>query len=146
VTLTDSVPGLLARFTSVFFDRVERARLERGQPRDQVILAAQGERARWTLDARVERFGSVTSFGAPADGSLDQTYGAKWLGELSVGYRWRRLALRVGADNLFDTYPDRNRVGDATVEGNSYFGMFPYSGLSPFGFSGRFLYLRAAWR
>ncbi|HEV8150704.1 MAG TPA: TonB-dependent receptor, partial [Gemmatimonadales bacterium] len=83
VTLTDSVPGLLARFTSVFFDRVERARLERGQPRDKVILAAQGERARWTLDARIERFGSVTSFGAPADGSLDQTYGAKWLSELS---------------------------------------------------------------
>lgn len=142
VTLTDSVPGLLARFTQVFFDRVERARLERGQPRDNLILTARAERARWTVDARLQRFGSVTSFGAPADGSLDQTFGAKWLSDVSVGYRWRRFAIRLGADNLFNRYPDRNSVGDAMVEGNSYFGMLPYSGISPFGFAGRMVYLR----
>jgi iron complex outermembrane receptor protein len=61
---------------------------------------------------------------------------------VSVGYRWQRFAIRLGADNLFNRYPDRNSVGNATVEGNSYFGMFPYSGISPFGFAGRMVYVR----
>ena len=83
----------------------------------------------------------MTSLGTPPDGSLDQRFGARWLADLGVAYRWRRLELRLGADNLFNTYPDRNRVGDTAVEGNSTYGMFPYSSISPFGFNGRFVYL-----
>jgi iron complex outermembrane recepter protein len=146
VTLTDSIPGLLAKYSSTFFDRVERARLERGQPRDNLVLLAVATRAAWTVTARAQRFGSVTSFGKPADGSLDQTYGAKWLSDLSAGYRRGRLTLTLGADNLFNKYPERNQFGDVNVEGNSNFGMFPYSNVSPFGFAGRLVYLRASWR
>jgi iron complex outermembrane receptor protein len=142
VTLTDSIPGLLALFTSTLFDRVERGRFEQGQPRDNLILLGVVTRNAWTVTARSQRFGSVVSFGEPEDGALDQHYGAKWLGDLSIGYRRGRLLLTLGADNLFNTYPDRNRFGDATTEGNSNFGMFPYSNLSPFGFAGRLVYLR----
>ena len=144
VTLTDSVPGLLALFTPVFFDRVERARLEQGQPRNTLILAAMAVRGRWSAAASAHRFGSVSSFGEPADSSLDQRYAAKWLGDLNVSHRRGRLSFMLGVDNLFNTYPDRNKFGDGNSEGNSNFGMFPYSNLSPFGFAGRFLYLRVS--
>jgi len=148
ITLTDSITGLLSAFTSQLFDRVARERLTRGQPGDNLILSARAARGRWAVDARAQRFGSVTSFGAPADSSLDQTYGAKWLGDVSASYRFRggRSTVRLGADNVLNTYPDRNRFGDAKVEGNSNFGMFPYPVISPFGFSGRFVYLRMELR
>ncbi len=147
VALSDSVPGLLAQFTRVFFDRTERARYELGQPRDNVILAARATRSRWSVSARAQRFGQVTSYGKPADGSLDQTYGAKWTADLGVSLTYRqRLTVTLGADNLLDTYPDRNRFGDVDTEGNSNFGMFPYSNISPLGFNGRLVYLRASWR
>jgi iron complex outermembrane receptor protein len=51
----------------------------------------------------------------------------------------------LGADNMFDVYPDKNSVGNALVGGNSNFGIFPYNGISPFGFNGRFAYVRATW-
>ena len=58
---------------------------------------------------RTQRFGEVTSFGAPADGSLDQTFRAKWVSDVSVGYTHNKtLSLIVGADNVWDVYPDRN--------------------------------------
>jgi len=147
VALTDSIPGLLAQFSSVLFDRTERARNELGQPRDNLILAAQASRNRWSVSARAQRFGGVSSYGKPADGSLDQTYGAKWLGDLAVRYDARgRVTLRLGVDNLLNSHPDRNAFGDATSEGNSGFGMFPYPNNSPFGFNGRRVYLQAGWR
>ena len=56
------------------------------------------------------------------------------------------LELAVGANNLLDEYPDRLPFG--TVDGFN-FGLnnafLPYSSLSPFGFSGRFVYGRVSW-
>ncbi|HEV8600844.1 MAG TPA: TonB-dependent receptor [Gemmatimonadales bacterium] len=144
VRLTDSIPGLLGLFTDTFFDRVERARLERGQPRATLMLAAVAVRGRWSAGVRAQRFGSVSSFGKPADGSLDQRYAAKWLADLSVSHHRGRMSVLLGAENLFNTYPDRNQFGDANSEGNSNFGVFPYNNHSPFGFAGRFLYLRVS--
>ena len=56
-----------------------------------------------------------------------------------------RYSLTIGSDNVFDVYPDRNlNPGDpATSNGGiSNFGIFPYNGISPFGFNGRFIYTR----
>jgi iron complex outermembrane receptor protein len=64
------------------------------------------------------------------------------------------VTLTVGADNVFDVYPDRNNNnGFITTNynaigtengGTSNFGIFPYAGISPFGFNGRFIYTRVA--
>ena len=98
---------------------------------------------RATVTLRTQRFGKVTTFGTTA--ALDQTFGAKWITDASVAYRFLgQLTLSVGVDNLGDVYPDRNSLGNATTAGNSNFGIFPYSGVSPFGFSGRYLYGKAS--
>ena len=47
-----------------------------------------------------------------------------------------RLRATLGADNVFDTYPD------ATLANNSNSGILPFSGISPFGFNGRYLYAK----
>lgn len=145
--LTDSVTGPLAPFNRVFFDRTEQARYELGQPKNTLLVSAQATRGRWTANARTQRFDTVASYGQPTDGALDQVYRAKWIADLGLSYRYRqRLTLTLGADNLFNSYPDRNRFGDGDTEGNSNFGMFPYPNVSPFGFNGRMVYLRAGWR
>ena len=146
VRITDSLAGLLGFFPGVLLDRVERGRLEHGQPRDQLRLGVSATRRRWSTTLRGEYAGAVTSLGAPADGSLDQRYGSRLLVDASLTRSFSpRVTATLGALNLLGAHPDRNRFGDAATEGNSSFGRFPYSNLAPFGFSGRSVYLQVAW-
>ncbi|HKG93965.1 MAG TPA: TonB-dependent receptor, partial [Gemmatimonadaceae bacterium] len=151
-------PKELGDLSEVLFGRVERARIEVGQPRDNLLFSATQTVRRLTINARAQRFGEVTSLGtdslrvvggAPNPRFTDQTFGAKWITDLSAGYGLaERFTVTVGADNIFDVYPDRNNnngVVSAGLGGNANFGIFPYSGISPFGFNGRFVYVRATY-
>ncbi|HEY0130108.1 MAG TPA: hypothetical protein VGB57_01800, partial [Allosphingosinicella sp.] len=81
-------------------------------------------------------------------GPDDIELGAKWITDVELRYKaFDRLELAVGADNVFDVYPDRSPIGPrpASQGGgvypiNQYY--LPYSGFSPFGFNGRFVYGR----
>ena len=59
-----------------------------------------------------------------------------------------RLSIALGADNVFDIYPDRSPYGPrpATIGGlypaNQQY--IPFSIFSPFGFNGRYLYGRVS--
>lgn len=76
----------------------------------------------------------------------DITLAPKWVVDLEVRYKlFETLELAVGANNLLDEYPDRLPFG--TVNGVNYGlnnAFLPYSGQSPFGFSGRFVYGRVS--
>jgi iron complex outermembrane receptor protein len=139
-------PPELSAFQETLFDRVERARIEVGQPRDNFTLSGVLTRGDLGFTLRTQRFGEVTSFGTLVDGSLDQTFGAKWITDVSVSYTFAGgLTITAGADNVFDVYPDRNNQGNPTTAGNSNFGIFPYNSLSPFGFNGAFYYGRVGY-
>jgi iron complex outermembrane recepter protein len=148
-----TIPGI------VLFGRVEGIRFTDGQPRDKVVLSADGELGDFGITARTTRYGRVISPGATAPladplsltllGPDDIHLGAKWITDLELRYRaFHRLELAIGADNIFDVYPDRSPFGarPAAIGGvypiNQYY--LPYSGFSPFGFNGRFLYARAS--
>jgi iron complex outermembrane receptor protein len=122
---------------------------ERGNPKDNLFVSATYALGALGLTARTQRYGEVSIAGATptnATGTLDQTFGAKWVTDASVSYTLRsRYGVTIGGDNLFDVYPDRNlNPGDpATSNGGlSNFGIFPYNGISPFGFNGRFVYTK----
>ena len=82
-----------------------------------------------------------------------QTLSAKWLTDLDITYRFNKhLTLSVGANNLFDVYPEEvirskvvNGVVFSGVESNSG-GVNKYSGISPFGFNGAFYYGKVSYR
>jgi iron complex outermembrane receptor protein len=147
------IPGL------VLFGRVEGIRFERGQPRTKVVLATDTKIAGVGLSARTTRYGSVISpettapLGANATsltalGPDDQVLRPKWITDFSLSYELQGVQLTLGVDNAFDVYPDRRPFGlrPASV-GGSYpatYQFLPYTGFSPFGFNGRFLYARAA--
>jgi len=113
---------------------------QKGNPRDNLFASANYSLGALGFTARVQRYGEVSVAGATATnatGTLDQTYGAKTLTDLSASYTLRRITATIGADNVFDVYPDRNlNPGDPTTAngGISNFGIFPYNGISPFEF------------
>jgi iron complex outermembrane receptor protein len=51
---------------------------------------------------------------------------------------WNRYTFAAGVENIFDQFPDRNRLG--TTEAN--LGIFTYPRQSPYGMNGRFVYSR----
>ncbi|MFL5382075.1 MAG: TonB-dependent receptor domain-containing protein [Longimicrobiaceae bacterium] len=148
--LTDSVvtPPQLTGLGEQLFGRVERGRIERGQPRSSINLALNYALERLTVNLNNRRFGEVSVFGTAAPGSsnnTDQTFGAKWITDLDVSYRaTRRLTATVGANNVLGVYPDEN-FRSPTGADNSNAGIFPYNGISPFGFNGAFYYVRLSW-
>jgi len=75
----------------------------------------------------------------PDDPANDEEFGAKVLFDVNVGYRFNKtVQLTVGADNVFDTFPDKQQKA-----ANISFGRFVYSrNVSQFGQNGGFYYTR----
>ena len=89
---------------------------------------------------RVRALGRVSNYGSFVDGSLSglETFGAKTLFDGEIGYRFDRIAISFGANNVFNTYPDQQTIADNTNNGT-----FIYPGSSPFGYNGRYVYVRS---
>ncbi|MGZ5445594.1 MAG: TonB-dependent receptor [Thermoanaerobaculia bacterium] len=143
-------PPELEGLGETLFDRIERRRVECGQPEDNVRLMQSFNRGGWNVTMRESRYGEYCSFTAlvgalPLD---DQVYSAEWLADAEVAYRWRDYTFAAGAENLFDNFPDRNKVfrdGTAVYTAQSNNGIFTYPSQSPFGMNGRFVYARVTY-
>ncbi len=133
-----ATPPQLAGLENVLFDRTETERLTCGQPSSNARLSADWTRGRLGATLRASRYGTYCfATSTPAN---DQTFGAKWLGDLEVSYTRGKWTLAAGADNVFDVFPDR------LLAVNSSFQVQTYPATSPFGFNGRFLYSRLVVR
>ncbi len=143
----------------VLFGRIEGIRFTHGQPRDKIVLSADGEKDDFGLTARTTRYGKVISPGTAAPisdptsltafGPDDIFLGAKWITDLELRYKaFHRVELAIGADNVFDVYPDRSPFGPRPAAVGGVFPpnqiYIPFSIFSPFGFNGRYLYGRVA--
>ncbi len=152
-----AVAGPLAAAGVVLFGRVEGLRFEKGQPKDKIVLSADGTFGDFGLTARTTRYGRVLAPTATAPianplsltdiGPDDVLLKPKWITDLEVRYTFKEHAtLSFGADNVFDIYPTRLPFGvRPTSVGGQYPAnqiYIPYSGFSPFGFNGRYLYGR----
>jgi iron complex outermembrane receptor protein len=140
-----ATPPQLTGLGAVLFDRGEQRRTNCGQPRDSIRVMQNYNQGPWGLTARQSRYGEFCS--ATINLIDDQVYAAKWLADLDLSYRWGKYLFAVGAENLFDAFPDRNLragtpSGSAQVGGA---GVFTYPNNSPFGMNGRFVYTRVAY-
>ncbi len=142
----------------VLFGRQESIRFTEGQPRDKVVLSLDGELGKFGITARTTRYGKVVSPGAvsplgtdaaslTAYGPDDIFLGAKWISDLELRFKpFETISFAIGADNLFDVYPDRSPWGKRPADiGGAYPAnqqYIPFSNFSPFGFNGRYLYAR----
>ena len=126
--------------TAVRIGRVEVGRLTVGSPRDKFQLGGEYALGAWTFGANATRYGRFSVlFGTnPADTSRDQTFAPQWTLDVSGSYTRGRWTMKLGADNLFNSYPDEVIYANATN------GQIPYSSASPNGFNGAFVYGRIA--
>lgn len=127
---------------TILFGRQARADLVKATPRDKLVLNTD-----WTIGAfrsalRITRFGKYTETSASQTSTVDdRTFGAKWIADIDVAADvGKNLTVAVGANNLFDVYPDAIGV----VQANT--GAGQYGNFAPFGLSGGFYYGRVSVR
>jgi iron complex outermembrane receptor protein len=127
------------------FARSRILTLEDGTPATKVTGTIEWARSDFGATARVTYYGNVTQPGTTptvlVNGvplSNDAQTGRRAIADLELRYQPKKGAqLALGASNLFDTYPKKE---PAYLNSTGVVG-FPY--YSPFGFNGRYLYVRA---
>ena len=120
------------------FDRLNVLSLEKGQPKNKVNASANWKLGAMGATLRATRYGEVLSPGTTA--ALDFTLGAQTVVDLEGRYEIsKNLRVALGAENLFDKYPESVPVTLNTT-GNA-----PFPNYAPFGRGGRFVYARASY-
>lgn len=161
------------------FDRQQRGRIETGQPNSKINLTLSYSLPKWNFMARAVRFGEIRflnnidpkltnkttgAFFNDIGPGADQTFRARITTDLVVSYKpGSGIILSVGANNVFDVYPDRifidprndlQAVHDNPIQGANKTNGGYNSGRDAsnrgrllfrpdqFGYNGRFLYTR----
>lgn len=127
---------LLEDKKDTYFDRTSQIFLESAVPRQKINLTLSYSNGKFNVMLRNVYFGEVNE--ATNNEANDQTFAAKVVTDISVGFKLtEKLRLSVGANNLFDVYPDLN------IEANQSSGRFLYSRRSQqFGANGRYGFAR----
>ncbi|WP_184549441.1 TonB-dependent receptor [Mucilaginibacter sp. FT3.2] len=130
---------LLAGKESTYFDAASTIYLESAVPQSKINLSLNYNLGKWNFFWRDVYFGKVTE--ATNVVTAQDVYKGKTVSDVSVGYElYKALRLTIGANNVFDIYPDPTSVA------NQSSGRFLYSRTAQqFGFNGRFLFARVSF-
>ena len=110
--------------------------LEKSLPTLRFTLTGDHRQGPWQILGRVYWYNSFTEF--TADSAPDQRTdaGQQWLVDLETSYTMKTgLTVSAGAQNLFNSYPDRSTGVSGTR----------YTEFAPYGFNGGYYYLRALY-
>ncbi|WP_426209483.1 TonB-dependent receptor plug domain-containing protein [Massilia sp. TWP1-3-3] len=120
------------------FARVNILSFERGQPKNKRNASVNWKLGKLGATLRATRYGEVFSPSvAPAP---DVTMKPKTVVDMEARYAvTSKVNLALGADNVFDAYPESVSLLINTT-GNT-----PFSNYAPYGRSGRFVYARASY-
>jgi iron complex outermembrane receptor protein len=142
--------GLLEGLEDVIFTSQDRSIIEEWQPENRGSVTGSYALNNWLFLARLNYYGDYTI----QEGNGDrQTFGSEWFPDVMVEYGFgdSGFAIQAGANNLTDTTPDRNVIGQS--RGGSIPGIVDSPGVftysrraAPFGFNGGYWYLKAIYR
>jgi iron complex outermembrane receptor protein len=172
LTEVDPTPQVLLDLgvRTPLFDVIERTRVEKGQPKDSLLLGLDWKRGPLSVGIDTKRYGRIeqvaltnqsqanieqfalgrtafrvlpTEAGIPGNFDVVQILEPKWVTDVDLTWSLtEHIDITLGANNVFNVYPTRNIATTTQVSGADTFGVFPYSELSPFGWSGAFYYGR----
>ena len=129
-------PSQLNGLGETLMNREERGRIEVNQPKSKVVLAAIYQLKKFNFRTQATRFGEISTI-APVDPLQDQTFAGKWLSDFSVGYKINKsILISVGANNVFDVYPDKVADPRLTNDGTVVYSRFA----TQFGFNGAYYF------
>ena len=149
VTGVRATPIQLSASGQSLFDKVAISTLETASPKVKVILNGLFTHGRWTVDLKETLYGQASRYQDPGDGNLylDQE-GVKFLTDLEISYRaGGGVTVSVGADNLFDVYPNRvNAAGLAAsgLAGNPAIEIYP--AFSAIGIDGGYYFAKVRYQ
>ena len=129
-------PSQLNGLGETLMNREERGRIEVNQPRSKIVLGANYQLKKFNYRVQATRFGEISTI-APVDPLQDQTFSGKWLSDFSVGYKVNKsILISVGANNVFDVYPDKVIDPRLTNDGTVVYSRFA----TQFGFNGAYYF------
>jgi len=132
-----------AGLSDTYFDPTSRIYLESAVPTTKGNLSHNVKVGdNWSFFLRNGYFGEVREATNEVDPTIDYTFGAKIVTDLTIGYSFTKSAtLTIGANNLLDVYPDKN---DPAFRSD---GRFIYSRRSvQFGQNGRYVFGRLTFK
>lgn len=117
------------------FDRVNVLTLEKGQPKNKLTASMNWSLSEFGATARATRYGEVLSPGTTP--AFDWTISPKTLVDVELRYTMnKKLTFALGADNLFNAYPDTLPPSLNTTSNT------PFPNYAPYGHNGRYVYGR----
>ncbi len=137
ITRVDALPSILQGTKTIYTSALDIVTI------NSIVRNRPDRRSSFTTNYDNGRFHGMlrgSDYGTFIDGSSDglETFGQKTIFDTELGYRFENINLNFGVRNLLNTYPDKVQVADNTNNGT-----FIYPGASPFGYNGRFLYVRS---
>ena len=127
----------LTEYNPTFTSENRKQQIERGRPDSRFTLTWRHLQGPWRFLARARYYGEYYD-ATTNDASVAYFPNARLLFDIEGGIRLGdSLTLLAGAQNAFDTYPQKNPNGEVA-------GLI-YPEASPFGFNGGLYYLRATW-
>lgn len=131
-----NIPPSLVGQEDIYFGPQEKSLIETNNPDSKINLTLQYDYDRFSAMVRNVRFGKVTRNGFPF--GIEQEHDAKIVTDVSLSYKLNpQFRLTVGANNLFDVFPDKQAFE------NSFFGVFKYAPVQ-MGFDGASYFARLA--
>ncbi|QCI11856.1 TonB-dependent receptor [Pseudomonas putida] len=111
---------------------------EDAAPNNKLRLEARHNIGKWHTTLAATRYGTYSLKAAEGQESYDKSYGPQWVTDLDLAYDvTRELTVSVGANNLFNTHPDKSTGASRSTSGY----LVKYSHIVPDGAEGAFYYL-----
>ncbi|MBB6273952.1 iron complex outermembrane receptor protein [Pedobacter cryoconitis] len=128
------IPALLKGQEDIFFSPNDRTLITEGTPGIKTNLALNYGYKNFAVLLRNVYFGKVARNSFPY--GEEQIHNGKVVTDLSLSYTVKPVTFTLGANNLFDIFPDKQ------IYENSYFGVFKYASVQ-MGTLGSYYFLRA---
>ncbi len=123
----------LAGLTLDVFTAQSRNFLTTQTPKSKAFVAGDWTRGNWSAHAQLTRYGKYI-IGASSITAITQYPPARYLLDVSAAYHLGHWVFTLGADNVTNTYPQKN------VPLNNFAGNFVYPDSSPFSYQGAYYY------
>ena len=119
---TDPTKNPANDLQTALFDRLQRSRIEVAQPKSKINITLTYDIQKFNFLVRTVRFGEVSylhnidpasmqpngTFWNDVGVGTDQTYSPKWVTDFVFTFKaMNGLSVAIGANNIFDVYPDR---------------------------------------
>jgi iron complex outermembrane recepter protein len=138
------------RVRELFLGRYGKNRLEDLAPRQKGTLGVRWEYGHWSMGARANYFGPTeyhSDSTDPVTGEfLDESFGAEVTFDVDVGYRVGGLWWSIGANNVFDNFPDQVKREENRFNNSFLYSPAGNNAGAPYGMEGCFYYARVEYK